>query len=170
VFAIFDENNISIIDGINGDGLITNLDNIALKVKVADCAPVAIFDSDSTVISLIHAGWRGITGNIMEKTISIIHKFQPDAKELLAYIGPCIHRQNYSVGEEFIEIFPETVSCDNGKIYFDLPKEIKLRLGKNGISKIEMFSLSTYETEWLHSYRRDGDSAGRISFYLWKTK
>ncbi|MCD6595670.1 peptidoglycan editing factor PgeF [bacterium] len=169
IYNIENLEQIAQINGLDGDGLITTVPDIALSISVADCAPVALFDIDGSAICLIHSGWRGTEKKIVPKSVKIFLDIGISRENIFAYIGPTIGVDDYEVGEEFLEKFPSNAFAGDGKIFFDLAGEIERQLKNMGISKIAKFPLSTYSENWLHSYRRDGDSAGRNILYLWKT-
>ena len=65
-----DENNIN--DTFeNTDGLITNLDNVALITKVADCQSILLYDYNKGVIGNIHSGWKGTLNKIINNALDI---------------------------------------------------------------------------------------------------
>jgi polyphenol oxidase len=76
------------------DGFITNVKNIPLMVRFADCQGVFIFDSVKKVIAAVHCGWRGNAQNIIGKSIlKMVKSFKCDVKNLYvaisASLGPC---------------------------------------------------------------------------------
>ncbi len=169
IHIIENTNEIDYVNGLDGDGLITTVPDVALSISVADCAPVALFDIDGSAIGLVHSGWRGTEKNIVGKAVMMLIDYRIEPQNIFAYIGPAIGAENYEVGKEFFKNFPHTAFEKDGKIFFDLVGEIERQLKELGISKVEKFPFSTYSTYWLHSYRRDKENAGRNIFYLWKT-
>jgi len=167
VIVIESEADVSAKSGFSADGLITNISGIALEISVADCASVALVDDENKIIALVHAGWRGTEANIIENALDNVIKMGATVGNICAYIGPSIGFDDYEVGKNFLKKFPHSTIVKNGRVFFDLAGEIKGRLNKCGIENVEKFPLSTYSTHWLESYRRDGDDAGRILFYLW---
>jgi polyphenol oxidase len=73
------------------DALITNKKNIFLQILVADCTPMLLFDPIHEVIAAIHAGWRGTTNAIVQKTLDKMNlHFQTNPSDCFAYVGTCI--------------------------------------------------------------------------------
>ena len=68
--AIVDRASAGIILG--ADGVVTKDENIFLSVTVADCIPVYFYDTENKIIGLVHAGWRGIVGGIIENAVKEI--------------------------------------------------------------------------------------------------
>ena len=154
--------------GDNGesDALITNKTNLGLAISVADCTPIFIYDFKNKVIAAVHSGWRGTEKKILLKTlIKLNQKFNSNAIDLMAYIGPSISQANYKVGKEVAEKFDEKyVMINNKKLFLDVSRinyDILIEFGipQNQIQKSELCS---YEfNTLLHSYRRDGEKSGR---------
>ena len=87
---------------LTGDGLITNLPGVVLTVRTADCIPVLIADRKRKAVGTFHAGWRGTFARIVEKGVGEMRaKFGSEPKDLLAAIGPGVHRCCYEVDEDF---------------------------------------------------------------------
>jgi polyphenol oxidase len=73
-----------------GDGLITD-----------DCLPVIVVDRKRRAVGVFHAGWRGTVKRIVEKGVGEMRKhFASHPSNLIAAIGPGIHKCCYQVGEE----------------------------------------------------------------------
>ena len=53
-----------------GDGLITNIKNIAIGILTADCAPILFYDPKKNIIGAAHVGWKGAYKKIGKKMIS----------------------------------------------------------------------------------------------------
>lgn len=86
---------------LTGDGLITNLPGVVLTVRTADCIPILIADRKRKAIGAFHAGWCGTLARIVEKGVGEMRaKFGSHPKDLLAAIGPGIHRCCYEVDED----------------------------------------------------------------------
>jgi YfiH family protein len=84
-----------------GDGLITNVPNIALGIFTADCFPVLLADSKNKAVGAFHAGWRGTSASIAEKGLGLMQReFGTRAQDVYATIGPGIQQCCYEVGEE----------------------------------------------------------------------
>jgi len=169
IYDIVEKSAISDIGGKEGDGFVTIMDNVVLQICTADCAPIALFDIDGSAIALLHAGWRGIEAGIIEKGIFKLLTQEIQSERLFAYIGPTIGKLDYEVSDEFQTKFPDSIIQKDGRFFLDISGEICKRLEKQGVVRIARFPLSTYSTNWIHSYRRDRENTGRNFFYLWKT-
>lgn len=155
----------------NCDGLITNIKNIKLQIKTADCLPLSLRDNSKNVIGLVHAGWRGTKKEIIKKAINVfIRKFNSNPNDIKIKIGPAIDKDNYivraDVANKFLGDYPEfleKVSEDQWK--FDLIGVSIKQILDMGIPKKNIYpsNISTYLNKNYPSYRRDGNKNGFIT-------
>lgn len=121
------------------DGLITKSKNLFLTQTVADCLPIFIYDPKREIISLIHAGWRGLANNILSVAIKqLIKKFKSKPTQILVGIGPGICQRHFEVKSDVAEKFKSFKSAffkKEGKIFLDLKEVAKLNLINLGIKK-----------------------------------
>ncbi|MDX1438379.1 MAG: peptidoglycan editing factor PgeF [Rubricoccaceae bacterium] len=89
------------------DGLVSNEKDLLLTVRAADCALVLLADTANNVIGACHAGWRGTVGHIATRTVLKMETLGGVASKIKAYITPCISLENFEVGEEVAERFPD---------------------------------------------------------------
>jgi YfiH family protein len=151
---------------ISGDAIISDLYNVGVLVKSADCQAIILFDPIKKVISNVHCGWRGNTLNIVADVVSrMTSDFRCKPSHILAAIGP-------SLGpccSEFItyrEIFPKNFNRfmvrEN---YFDLWQLSRWQLLEAGLKKknIEVAGICTRcRTDLFYSYRAEG-TTGRFA-------
>jgi YfiH family protein len=89
-----------------GDGLMTAEAGILLTVRIADCLPVLLVDTERRVVAAVHAGWRGALARVIEKAVGDMRRvFGSDPRRLIAALGPSIRACCYEVGEEVVEAF-----------------------------------------------------------------
>lgn len=89
-----------------GDALVTAKPGLLLAVKTADCTPILLADSRQRIVAAVHAGWRGTSKRIVEKTVGILRqRFGTRPADLRAAIGPGIRQCCYEVGEEVRDTF-----------------------------------------------------------------
>ena len=155
-------------DYIATDGLITDNPEIILTLKVADCVPVYL--SSSHIIGLIHSGWRGTAGGIVQNAVRKMEEMGADPKEFSIFLGPAIGFCCYEVDGEVAENFNKNTKrkMECGKWKVGLHEEICLQLTKIGIppANIKTSQLCTFESQDCHSYRRDGSKAGRMFAFM----
>lgn len=143
------------------DGLITGDKDIMLCIFTADCMPVFMASRDYSVVAMVHAGWRGLAGGIIESAvIKFLKDFGISPRDIFTYIGPHILQCCYQVGDELKKAF--NVASD--KEYFSLSEQAETQMKKLGIKRIYASTrCSCHEYEMFHSYRRDRTEARMMS-------
>ena len=74
----------------------------AMAVSIADCVPVFIAHP-SGAAGLLHSGWRGTAGRIIENGIAALVSGGVPAAELLVHLGPAICGRCYEVSPDVYE-------------------------------------------------------------------
>ncbi|CAN5758491.1 peptidoglycan editing factor PgeF [soil metagenome] len=93
------------------DALISNLENVLVGVKTADCVPVLFGDKRTKAFAAIHAGWRGTANSIVKNTFKKMRQiYGTKAEDLICAIGPAACGKNYEVGQDVIDAFEENFS------------------------------------------------------------
>lgn len=106
-------------DAINSDdkfdSLVSDLDNILVGVKTADCVPILIADPQNRAFAAVHAGWRGTLQAIVAKTVDKLREnYGSSSLDLIAAIGPCASNQRYEVGADVVDAFKNTFpTCEH---------------------------------------------------------
>jgi len=151
---------------VNTDGLVTSEKGLILTLKVADCVPIFLYDNNRKNFGLIHSGWKGTAGNIVSNGIQKMIDINSKLGDIMVLLGPCIQACCYEVDENVAKYFDDDSKAKkkNNKWMLDLHNQIKMNLIQMGLQKknIQFSDLCTYETDECHSYRRDGNSAGRM--------
>lgn len=158
-----------------GDALVTDRKDVVIGVKTADCVPVLVYDERQEVVAAIHAGYKGLLGGIIQKTLRLlIEKFHCDVEHLWFALGPCICVAHYEVGADLIMEFERSCgkcfsfSTDFGpKPHLDLSKTARLILENEGArpARIADAGLCTFEHEDLFfSCRRQNGQGRQLSF------
>ena len=97
------------------DALMTNIPGVCIGVSTADCIPVLLFDPIKRIAAAIHAGWRGTTKRIVEKSVdAMIAAYGCSPQDVVAQIGPGIHIESFEVGDEVYEALSE-YSMESGQ-------------------------------------------------------
>lgn len=160
--------------GVHGDGdaLVTNKPGLYVAVRTADCIPVLLVDIEHRAVAAVHAGWRGTAGNIVRSVIdTLVSEFHTNPSQLRAVIGPgirkCCYEVSGDVARQFARWIPELASAGDGTM-LDLTEVNRRQLIEAGLEPSQVWGDSATgwctrcEPEWLHSFRRDGDQAGRM--------
>ena len=144
---------------ISADALLTQNPSLALVIQTADCLPIFLFDPQSHIKALIHAGWRGLSSGIIENTLT---EMQP-SKQSLCYIGDSIQAADFEVGYEVYQAFCQrnprfrqafSPSRRNQHYLCNLQAIAADILKKHGVYKFSASGLSTFREPHLASYRR----------------
>lgn len=159
------------------DAAVTVVPGRVLAIMVADCLPVVIADVQGRAVGAAHAGWRGLSGGVLENTLAALRAKCPQATQWQAWIGPGIGPSVFEVGEDVVAAFaadgaeaqalfkprPER----RGKWLADLPGLAALRLQRAGVAAVHASGLCTVlDPERFFSYRRDGET-GRMAMLAW---
>ena len=141
------------------DGHATALDDLALMVLVADCAPIALAGPGG--VAMLHGGWRGLAAGIAGKGVELIGA-------TAAAIGPAIGPCCYEVGDEVLAAFaPLGDGLAEGRM-LDLPAVARRLLERAGVAEIEVSELCTRcNPELLFSHRGSDGRTGRQSGIAW---
>lgn len=173
-------NNVKIVDSNNlyeefddCDGLITNLKNIALITKTADCQSILLYDPINSVIGNIHSGWKGTLNTIIINAIDIMEKeFHSNKSSILVFICPSIHKCCFEVEEDVMNLFKNKfntikdfiIGDKKGKYYIDTIKLNKTLLINYGLNEKNIFDSNLCTKcmrDKFHSYRVEKDKSGR---------
>lgn len=147
------------------DGLATRARNLYLALTVADCLPIVLYHPEQHVLALLHAGWRGLTDDIVPKAVNtLISKFGINSADLHVYIGPGVEQHHYEVQEDLVKQFadfPSAVELQSGRYLLDLKLIATQQLTGSGVPKanISVSPECTYcESGKYFSFRRDRQS------------
>ncbi len=157
---------------VHADASYSRIPALACAVFTADCIPLLLCHEEGTEIAAVHAGWRGLSKQVIAHTFG---HFQSAPHKIKAYIGPCITAKNYTVNadfcQHFIAIDPDySMALKNTaqRWHADLRLIAKIQLQKLGIEDITISPLCTYEHESMPSYRKDGNERGTLTHIIYK--
>ena len=89
------------------DALITQLPDVAVGVRTADCVPVVIYAPDIKAVAAVHAGWKGTIGRIVANTIGKLKEMGANPGLMTAAFGPSICGECYEAGRDLAQKFVE---------------------------------------------------------------
>src|SRR5881392_788223 len=100
-----------ILDGV--DGHATRTPGVLLTVTVADCVPVYLVAPHKRVVALLHAGWRGTAGGMLERGVAAVRREAfVMAEEIVMHCGVGICGACYEVGSEVLaQLTPGRARC-----------------------------------------------------------
>lgn len=139
------------------DGLFTNSPLLSLHIYHADCQAAIFYDPQNHAIANVHAGWRGLVGNIYAVTVRLLKKtFGSKPQDLVVAISPSLG-PDMAIYPDYQKLFPSS--------FFPLmPKENHLdfravarnQLLSEGLSKKNIFiseRCTCSEADTFFSYR-----------------
>jgi YfiH family protein len=163
------------------DAAWTDVPGLACTVMVADCLPVLLAAPEARAVGAAHAGWRGLAGGVVERTIeAVCGGASCEPRDLLAWLGPCIGPEAFEVGADVLEAFgaapaPATTArfryqprADGlPRWRADLAGLARDRLQSIGVSRVSGGAWCTVtERSRFFSFRRDGVT-GRMAACIW---
>lgn len=165
------------LHSVEADASWTRAPEVACAVLMADCLPVLLCDRAGTVVSVAHAGWRGLSAGVIRETVAALGVVPG---ELLAHLGPAIGPAQFQVGPEVRETFLEQALGDShrgtieghfterdGGLYADLQGLAAAELASLGVTEVSRSRWCTYgNPQTFYSYRRDGIT-GRNAALIW---
>jgi polyphenol oxidase len=164
----------TLADRVEADAAVARTTGTVCAVLVADCLPVLLTDGAGSVVAVAHAGWRGLAGGVIERTVASMRERSPH--DLIAYIGPGIGRNAFEVGADVYRAFTHHdaeaaaafVPHHPGKWLADLPALAQRALAACGVAEVYGGGFCTYtDSRRFFSYRRDGPT-GRMAALIWR--
>jgi polyphenol oxidase len=144
-----------------GDALLEDVEGAVVAVRTADCIPLLLVDDEHQAVAAVHAGWRGTAAGIVGRALAQMReRFGTSPSRLHAAIGPGIGKCCYEVGPEVAARFG-----GQGRAHLDLPEVNRRQLLEAGVTAERIYAsnlCTRCRPEEFHSYRRDGEAAGRL--------
>lgn len=144
------------------DALITNMKDVGLMIKHADCQAALFFDPIQQVIAAVHAGWRGSCSRIYTKTIQVMkRKFGVCPENILVGISPSLGNAEFiHYKQELPERFWKYQTSPDHFNFWDISFDELLAAGLMP-HHIEIAKKCTYTNLEYFSYRRE-KTTGRM--------
>jgi polyphenol oxidase len=159
------------------DGIVSDDNQVAIAVRVADCAAILLADTTRPAVAAVHAGWRGTLQGIAGVAVaSLAQEFGCRSENLIAAIGPSLGPCCGEMGPEVVDMF-RAAGHDDGRIarwfqtgasgrpYFDLWRANREQLQGAGLRPERIFTAglcTRSHPDVFHSYRAKGTAAGRM--------
>jgi YfiH family protein len=152
------------LDAVNAH--VTRQPGVLLAVTAADCIPVYLAAPPQGLVALVHAGWRGVAGNILEHVLGeITRTAKIRFRDIVMHCGVGICGACYEVSSEVAARL--TGRPTQGPANVDLRSILVGRARSLGLSEL---SVSAYCTAHHHdrffSHRASGGRDGRLVAYL----
>lgn len=158
------------------DACVTDRDDLACTILVADCLPVLLCARDGSAVGAAHAGWRGLAAGVIERSVAALCRLASCTPgDIVAWLGPAIGPDRFEVGGDVVAAFgegPRLRPLRPGKWLADLPGLARDRLHTMGVAQVSGHDGSapwctvSSPGRWF-SYRRDGRT-GRMAACVWR--
>jgi polyphenol oxidase len=159
------------VRGLEADALVAAPGGVAIGVRIADCAPVLLLDTESGAVAALHAGWRGtVRGVVAAGVQTLLQRGGGRSEALAAAIFPHIRRCCFEVGDDVAAELvaaspdPNVVDWSRGKPHVDLMAILVAQLAALGIPRERIDDIpgcTRCEPQRFFSFRRDGKQSGR---------
>jgi YfiH family protein len=160
------------------DGVVSDEPGVPVGVVTADCLPILLASRSGRAVSALHAGWRGLAGGIVAVGVEALRE-RAGAEELVAVVGPHIRACCYEVDAPVVEALRLQFGRDvkralrptrPGHAYLDLGALATRALERAGVDRARVGNIpdacTRCDPERFHSYRRDGERAGRLVHFV----
>lgn len=150
----------------DADGHLSARPGILLSVTVADCVPVYLAHGESGCVGLLHAGWRGLAGGIVECGLQLFCQLAScPVSDVIIHCGVGICGECYEVGPEVWQAV--TGEPVNGKQRLDLRAQLVRRVGRLGARRVTQSPwCSAHDADAFYSHRRSAGADGRMLAYI----
>ena len=148
----------------NVDALFSEVMGTPISIKTADCVPILMVRRDGKMVSVIHAGWRGLRERIVKKVWDRLQLMGQKPGDWVACIGPAIGPCCYTVSEDLTQSFLDQFATAYESALFipeknvlDLPALAREELNALGFLDVELlrFCTSCSSKPSFFSHRRD---------------
>ena len=160
----------------DADAVISRQPGLSVGIVTADCVPILVAIDEGRTVCAIHAGWRGLAAGVVEKALSSLSGDTSWASgDCVAVMGPHIGSCCYEVDEPVVDALRSRygdwlaeVCQPSGPdhVHLDLQGVITRVLLRAGFPRDQIGSVpdscTSCSSEGFHSYRRDGQAAGRM--------
>ena len=142
------------------DGHLAAERGIILTVSIADCVPIFIAHP-SGLVSLLHSGWRGTVGRIVDSGVKAYARLGIAPDELMMHLGPAICGRCYEVSADVREQLTGETANRPGNV--DLRSLIAEHARELGVTRISVSSDCTKCDNDKYFSHRAGDTGRQIA-------
>jgi YfiH family protein len=148
------------------DGHATGQPGLLLCVTLADCIPVYLVARDGSLVALLHAGWRGVAGGLLESGLLALERLaRLSPSRLVMHLGVGICGACYEVGPEVLRAVEGTQAKAPGRL--DLRAVLSRRARALGVAELTTSPYCTScHRDRFFSHRASGGTDGRMVAYL----
>lgn len=153
------------------DALVAVDPGVALCVLTADCGSIALASPEG-VFAAVHAGWRGLVGGVIERTVERMR--ERGATHVVGALGPCIRSGCYEFSGPDLDAAAAAcgdvvrATTTDGRPALDLAAGITAALDRAGASQVPGVDVCTACGVGYFSHRARRD-VGRQALVVWST-
>lgn len=157
------------------DGYVTSVPKMPIVMRSADCMSMIIYEPDAKIMALIHAGGRGIAGDILKNVARTMASQHADLTKVVVAIGPAIAPEhfiptnnvdNFTLADIQREM-PVSIRLPDGRTGYDIVSTACNKLKELGIApgNIEISGIDTFSSPDFYSWERDRILRPAVSMY-----
>lgn len=152
------------------DAALAVVQHAPVAVVTADCAPVVCVDDAGSSVAVIHAGWRGLVGGVVDATVAAMRS--RGASTITAALGPCIHAECYEFAGDELEqvesLFGSNVRAvtSRGTPALNMPAAVRVALDQAGVQLVHDEDQCTAcgGSHWSHRARGDKQRQATVAW------
>ncbi len=148
------------------DATITDVRDLALLVRVADCVPVLLADPAAGLVAAVHAGRSGLVAGVVPRTLAELRS--RGATTVRAWVGPRVCGACYELPARMADDVDAAVpgtrrTTSWGTPGVDIGAGVLAQLRAADVEVTDVGAgACTFEDDRLFSYRRQGAESGRF--------
>lgn len=123
--TVYSVNSAQELNGLKGDGILTQNKALIPVVTVADCMPLFLCDPVRGVFGTLHSGWKG-TGIVLEAVHIAVNVYGSCVKDICVVMGPHIHSCCYKVDDSRAALFSSEFGPESVATFSDGTKSLSL--------------------------------------------
>ncbi|MCU0697311.1 MAG: peptidoglycan editing factor PgeF [Myxococcaceae bacterium] len=153
------------------DALYTRAAGVAVGVRTADCLPILVEDPVGRQVAAVHAGWRGVIGDVLGRTLDRLVQTGARVDELRVAIGPAIGPCCFEVDGDLPQRFEAAFGANvvrrvpgKPRVHLDLAWAVAESLRRRGLPEahVDVLPHCTRCDARFFSHRRDSGLTGRM--------
>lgn len=143
----------------SADGLTTGEKNVFLSIFTADCLPIFLYEPEVKIVAAVHAGWKGVSGRIIEQAFNRIGELGGAGERAVAWVGPHIKVCHYRLNPDSESYAAKRLAFpDQRGDFLDLTREAVRQLAEQGVAadRLEIGECTACHPEKYYSYHMSG--------------
>lgn len=163
----------------NVDALYTFESDLVLCTFSADCVPIIFYNESSSMIGVIHSGWKGIVNEITVNVFDYLKNVERcRMQDMIVFLGPAISQEKFEIDKDVYEQYKKLHYAEKhiyyksktNKYHVDNKEIVKEQCQLIGIPSdhIKIDSMCTFLSEKGFSYRQNKTKKRHLGFIMKK--